>query len=37
MQMQTTGLQEGQFSVSITAIEVETAERKEVVQHEFTT
>jgi hypothetical protein len=35
--MQTTPLQEGQFSVSISAIEVETAERMEVVQHEFIT
>jgi len=35
--MQTTALQEGRFSVSISAVEVETAEWKEVVQHEFIT
>jgi hypothetical protein len=35
--MLATTLQEEQFSVSISAIEVETTERKEVVQHEFIT
>jgi hypothetical protein len=35
--MQTTAVQEGQFYGLISAIEVETAEWKEVVQHEFIT
>lgn len=35
--MQTTAIKEGQFSASIGAIEVETTERREVVQHEFIT
>jgi hypothetical protein len=35
--MQTTALQKGQFSVAISAIEAETAERKEVAQQVFIT